>query len=60
METPAEPVIMIDDLVKNLIDDLVNNLIDDLVKSFLSAIHKTNHLHRCEVGLRYLLSQSRT
>ena len=52
METPAEPVIMIDDLVKNLIDDLV--------KSFLSAIHKTNHLHRCEVGLRYLLSQSRT
>ena len=55
METPAVPgtsVIMIDDLVKNLIDDLV--------KSFLSAIHKTNHLHRCEVGLRYLLSQSRT
>ena len=52
METPAEPVIMIDDLVKNLIDDLV--------KSFLSAIPKTNHLHRCEVGLRYLLSQSRT
>ena len=49
METPAEPVIMIDDLVKNLIDDLVK-----------SAIHKTNHLHRCEVGLRYLLSQSRT